>query len=509
MRRLAAFSAGASLAYVLLENIRLDWKFHHSVAAQPVTARLSSPTHLMLHTALYVVRTLPQLLLMRLIRSHPLGWSIQYEGVVRCISFSSRVGSFGAANGILEAVATLSRMLLRCLHGSEISTKVPLLFTGKQKSHRRVEAAHARWVSPRALPLGGTRAALQRSRGVVLYCHGGGYCVGNAEMYLPEFISLAGMIEAELTLGGICSEGGTSPEVGVLSVEYTLSGAGGRIAPPLCFPRAISDVVAAYTWLIDPAGGNVEPRRVVVSGDSAGGGLAVALLMHIRDHDLPAPAAAILISPWVNHIPTSGDTSSYARFAQHDYLDPSLVALFSAQYRGVAPEHGHVDAAALERKGAVATAGARELLSRRQPEGESSASKLSVDVDAEVEAVGLAPVSPHHRSISAVQSGSRQGEDPCCVRGASFSGFPPCLVFAGGVEIFRDDVEALYSILKAAAPTAGHELFVHENMVHVSPMLGALGSESAVGRRRMASFAATKLVAAQGRKKKREVKDGA
>ena len=114
-----------------------------------------------------------------------------------------------------------------------------------------------------------------------------------------------------------------------------------------------------------------------------------------------------------------------------------------------------------------------------------------------------------HCSISAVQSGSRQGVDPCCVRGASFSGFPPCLVFAGGVEIFRDDVEALYSILKAAAPTAGHELFVHENMVHVSPMLGALGSESAVGRRRMASFAATKLVAAQGRKKKREVKDGA
>ena len=100
-----------------------------------------------------------------------------------------------------------------------------------------------------------------------------------------------------------------------------------------------------------------------------------------------------------------------------------------------------------------------------------------------------------HCSISAVQSGSRQGVDPCCVRGASFSGFPPCLVFAGGVEIFRDDVEALYSILKAAAPTAGHELFVHENMVHVSPMLGALGSESA---RRSSS---------QPRKKRREVKD--
>ncbi|KAI0260172.1 hypothetical protein BC834DRAFT_902176 [Gloeopeniophorella convolvens] len=72
--------------------------------------------------------------------------------------------------------------------------------------------------------------------------------------------------------------------------------------PQYPFPCAIQDLVAAYLFLIRPPEGAahrpVRPEHIVIAGDSAGGGLSLALLQIIRDSGLPAPAGGVLISPW-------------------------------------------------------------------------------------------------------------------------------------------------------------------------------------------------------------------
>jgi acetyl esterase/lipase len=70
-----------------------------------------------------------------------------------------------------------------------------------------------------------------------------------------------------------------------------------RLAPEHPFPAAVEDATAAYRWLL---GQGIAPDRVVLAGDSSGGGLCVATLLAIRDAGLPMPAGATPISPWVD-----------------------------------------------------------------------------------------------------------------------------------------------------------------------------------------------------------------
>jgi epsilon-lactone hydrolase len=70
-----------------------------------------------------------------------------------------------------------------------------------------------------------------------------------------------------------------------------------RLAPEHPFPAALDDAVAAYRWLADET---AETRELFVMGDSAGGGLALSLLLQLRDEDSPLPAAAVALSPWTD-----------------------------------------------------------------------------------------------------------------------------------------------------------------------------------------------------------------
>lgn len=111
------------------------------------------------------------------------------------------------------------------------------------------------------------------SDAVVLYLHGGGYVIGSANTH-RELVSR--IVRAAEARG--------------LVLEY-------RLAPEHPFPAAVEDATAAYRWLLDEG---VPPSRVAVAGDSAGGGLTVATLVHARDRGLPMPAAAVLLSPWTD-----------------------------------------------------------------------------------------------------------------------------------------------------------------------------------------------------------------
>ena len=144
-----------------------------------------------------------------------------------------------------------------------------------------------------------------RTDAVVLYLHGGGYVIGSprSHRHLAAAIARAAGTRA-------------------LLLDY-------RLAPEHPFPAALEDAVGAYQWLL---GHGIAPTRVVVAGDSAGGGLTMATLLALRDRGLPRPAGGVCISPWVDL------TNSAASYTTKAAVDPIVtldsIALLTQAYIG-------------------------------------------------------------------------------------------------------------------------------------------------------------------------------
>ncbi|MEH2929377.1 alpha/beta hydrolase [Candidatus Ventrimonas sp. KK005] len=114
------------------------------------------------------------------------------------------------------------------------------------------------------------------STGRVIYqLHGGGY-IGPMKNIYRDFA----VYYSKKSMGG-----------DVLTIDY-------RVAPEYPYPAALLDAVAAYQWLLEER--QYAPEKIVVAGDSAGGGLALALVMYLRDHKIPMPAGLVLMSPWTD-----------------------------------------------------------------------------------------------------------------------------------------------------------------------------------------------------------------
>ncbi|HEX6445387.1 MAG TPA: alpha/beta hydrolase [Streptosporangiales bacterium] len=133
-------------------------------------------------------------------------------------------------------------------------------------------------VTARTATLGGRPALELRIPGpagpaVLLYLHGGAYALGSARTGASLAAQLACRIGAR-----------------AVSLDY-------RLAPEHPFPAAVDDGLAAYRELLD---GGTRPEHLVLAGDSAGGGLAVATLLAARDAGLPQPAAVAVFSPWAD-----------------------------------------------------------------------------------------------------------------------------------------------------------------------------------------------------------------
>jgi len=117
-----------------------------------------------------------------------------------------------------------------------------------------------------------TTAASDKDRHV-LYLHGGAYIAGSPLLYRDVTWRIAKRARAR-----------------VLCIDY-------RLAPEFPFPAAIDDVIKVYRWLVD---NGANPRRIAIMGDSAGGGLAFATLLKLRDDGASLPAAAVALSPWTD-----------------------------------------------------------------------------------------------------------------------------------------------------------------------------------------------------------------
>jgi len=90
-----------------------------------------------------------------------------------------------------------------------------------------------------------------------------------------------------------------------------------RLAPQYPFPCAVLDVLAAYVYLLDTC--RIPAGEILISGDSAGGGLVLGLLCLLRDVDMPLPAGAMLISPWVDLMHSF---PSIVQEGRSDYIPP-------------------------------------------------------------------------------------------------------------------------------------------------------------------------------------------
>jgi epsilon-lactone hydrolase len=147
-------------------------------------------------------------------------------------------------------------------------------------------------VTREALTIAGRPAERLRAPGaepgrVVLYLHGGAYVLGSIQSHRE-----------------LASRIGRAAGAEVILLDY-------RLAPEHPFPAGVDDAVAAYRWLLDqgftmgalppnPRAKGFAPAKVVIAGDSAGGGLTVATLLTIRSLGLTPPAAGVCLSPWLD-----------------------------------------------------------------------------------------------------------------------------------------------------------------------------------------------------------------
>lgn len=144
-----------------------------------------------------------------------------------------------------------------------------------------------------------------RNDAVILYFHGGGYIFGGLDSHRGLAWRLAKASDSE-----------------VLAVDY-------RLAPEHSFPAAVEDAVASYQWVVDQG---ISAERVIVAGDSAGGGLAAALMVKLKELGLAQPKAAVLLSPWVDLTLSADSVRQNAR--KDAMLSPEALSKFTSLYLG-------------------------------------------------------------------------------------------------------------------------------------------------------------------------------
>lgn len=166
---------------------------------------------------------------------------------------------------------------------------------------------------------------------VLLFLHGGGYHNGSPRTHRRLVADLARVTHMR-----------------VLTPEY-------RLAPEHPYPAAVMDALVAYRWLI---GQGIAADRIVVGGDSAGGGLALSLLLALREAGAALPLGAVLLAPWTDLTCSGGSYTRLRKFdpvitrdalrqagreyaGERDPADPMLSPLF-ADLSGLPPLLVHV-----------------------------------------------------------------------------------------------------------------------------------------------------------------------
>lgn len=149
---------------------------------------------------------------------------------------------------------------------------------------------------------------------IILQLHGGGY--------------VGAMRNAYRMFAGLYNE--VSRGMSVLTIDY-------RVAPEHPYPAALEDAVAAYRWLLEQGWFS---EQIILAGDSAGGGLAMALCHYIKDHQMNLPCGIVAMSPWTD-LTASGESydTNYEKDPLFGKTRDSLI--YNKDYVG---EHNPMDA---------------------------------------------------------------------------------------------------------------------------------------------------------------------
>lgn len=165
-----------------------------------------------------------------------------------------------------------------------------------------------------------------RADGLLVFLHGGGYALGSARTHTS-----------------LCADLSTRARLPVLAVDY-------RLAPEHPFPAAVHDVCAVLTALVEQGH---SPSRLVLGGDSAGGGLTFATMLQLLQQGQPLPTAAFALSPWTDLTGTARSLTDRAErdptlevlgvhrfagmYASGRALDDPLISPLYADLRGLPP----------------------------------------------------------------------------------------------------------------------------------------------------------------------------
>ena len=142
------------------------------------------------------------------------------------------------------------------------------------------------------VPAEWVRGPGDESHAAILYLHGGGFIMGSPATHRELAARLSAVTHAT-----------------ALVLDY-------RLAPEHPFPAAMHDTIAAYRWLLEQG---YTPDRLVMAGDSSGGGLALQALLALRDEGAALPAAAVLMSPVTDMVHLDGES-----FVTRADVDPMM-----------------------------------------------------------------------------------------------------------------------------------------------------------------------------------------
>lgn len=342
----------------------------------------------------------------------------------------------------------------------------------------------------------------------ILYLHGGGYYFGSVDQERYSIQRLARKINGR-----------------VFAINY-------RLAPQYPFPCAIQDALAAYLFLIRPPPGAehqaIKPEHIVIGGDSAGGGLSLALLQVIRDAGLPLPAGGLLISPWCDlthsfpsiHTNTATDIIAESGLSFHKPSplwpppSPEISNRVHASLR-------HRIRQTFKMRDSQPFEPTATVISERQVSGVTDA---SVEVESTMAAPPVEATDPQNIFLTTA-SGEKLEIDhqvhlytqnslithPLVSPSLSYlGGLPPLLFIVGDKEVLRDEI--IYTAHKAANPEnypltdAARELYpplealqsqnqptsvhiqIYDDTAHILPILFAFTTPAKFCFRAMATF---------------------
>jgi epsilon-lactone hydrolase len=201
---------------------------------------------------------------------------------------------------------TLSRVLH---HYSKRSTVLPLAWQRSALGALGPPPADAHGTKLERVDANGVPGAWIRPAGadptrVLYYLHGGGYSIGSIESHRHFIARLA-------RIAGVTA----------FAIDY-------RLAPEHVAPAQLDDARTAWRWLLAQ---DIDPKRVIIAGESAGGGLTLSTLVALRDAGEPLPAGAALISPWLDLTLAGRSIDENARF---DYLPRHVLETYVRRVAG-------------------------------------------------------------------------------------------------------------------------------------------------------------------------------